>query len=340
MKVFHIFDMNLIVEIQNYLKQKWCSPRDTLHVSKVPKVLREPAIFTGYRPVNRSWRYYFFSLFRVHNETFNVWSHLVGILAIFLLLWNLSDTYGFTRNKHIWPVLTFGVCAIITSMLSSVAHLFHSKSTDVHYTMFLLDYIGVTFYSYGTGVIAMYACSTKTFYDNWSQHYLPALVIACWLSYIVLCVAKCLYGENPFNLSRKLLQLGGIFILSVLLIAPLFDRYMACFMQRSCSISSLHHISICILLFALQAFFFGSHFPEKLFPGKCDILGQGHQIFHILSTITQATQIQAVIVDMESGHSDHTDPVLSQLFVYGILLMALSLLTFLYARRFRLSRTF
>lgn len=331
--VFQVIDMNVLAELQNCLKDIWWTPSDTLHVSKVPKALREPAIFTGYRPVNRSWLYYLLSLFRVHNETLNVWSHLAGIFAILFVLWNVSDSYGFT-NKHLWPALTFGVCAIITSIFSTVAHLLHSKSTNIHYTMFLLDYIGVTFYAYGTGVIAMYSCSTKRFYDAWSQHYLLTLVIACWLSYIVLCIAKCLYGENPFNLSRKVLQLGAIFILSVLLIAPLCERYVTCLMQSSCSIASLHHITICLILFGSQAFFFGSHFPEKMFPGKCDILGQGHQIFHILSTVTQATQIRAVIMDIQSGHSNHTDPVMSRFFSYGVLLMALSLLTFFYARRF------
>uniref|UniRef100_A0A8W8I9E2 Uncharacterized protein n=2 Tax=Magallana gigas TaxID=29159 RepID=A0A8W8I9E2_MAGGI len=334
MKVLAISEMNVLAELQNCLRDKWRGPSDTLHFTKVPKVLREPAIFTGYRPVNRSWNYYLLSLFRIHNETFNIWSHLVGIITIFLVLLNLSDTYGSTTNKHLWPVMTFGTCAIITSLLSTVAHLFHSKSANVHYTMFLLDYIGVTFYSYGSGVLSMYACSTKAFYEAWSQHYLPTLVVACWFSYIVLCLAKCLYGENPFNISRKLLQIGSVLILSIWLIAPLFDRYITCYMQKSCSLSSLHHITVCILLFGSQAFFFGSHLPEKLFPGKCDILGQGHQIFHILSTLTQITQIRAVIIDMESGHSDHTDPVLSHLFFYGVLLMSLSLVTFLFARKF------
>lgn len=332
--VLAISEMNVLAELQNCLRDKWRGPSDTLHFTKVPKVLREPAIFTGYRPVNRSWNYYLLSLFRIHNETFNIWSHLVGIITIFLVLLNLSDTYGSTTNKHLWPVMTFGTCAIITSLLSTVAHLFHSKSANVHYTMFLLDYIGVTFYSYGSGVLSMYACSTKAFYEAWSQHYLPTLVVACWFSYIVLCLAKCLYGENPFNISRKLLQIGSVLILSIWLIAPLFDRYITCYMQKSCSLSSLHHITVCILLFGSQAFFFGSHLPEKLFPGKCDILGQGHQIFHILSTLTQITQIRAVIIDMESGHSDHTDPVLSHLFFYGVLLMSLSLVTFLFARKF------
>nr|XP_022331480.1 membrane progestin receptor beta-like [Crassostrea virginica] len=334
MKVFAIFEMNVLAELQTSLKDRWCSPSDTLHASKIPKALREPAIITGYRPVNRSWNYYLFSMFRLHNETFNVWSHLVGIVAIILVLLNLSDTYGFSGNKHLWPALTFGICAIITNLFSTVAHLFHSKSTTVHYTMFLLDYIGVTFYAFGSGVLAMYACSTKTFYEAWSQYYLSTLVIACWFSYIVLCFAKCIYGEDPFNKSKKRLQVGSVVILSVWLIAPLFERYKTCFMQNGCSFSSLNHITICILLFGLQAFFFGSHLPEKMFPGKCDILGQGHQIFHILSNLTQVTQIRAVVMDMRSGHSDHTDPAFSELLFYGVLLMALSISTFLLARKF------
>ncbi|CAM4952820.1 unnamed protein product, partial [Rotaria socialis] len=46
----------------------------------VPLVLTEPFILRGYRSTHQPWSYYWKSLFHKHNETINVWSHLIGIL--------------------------------------------------------------------------------------------------------------------------------------------------------------------------------------------------------------------------------------------------------------------
>ncbi|CAM4959066.1 unnamed protein product, partial [Rotaria socialis] len=46
----------------------------------VPPILIEPFILRGYRSTHQPWSYYWKSLFHKHNETINVWSHLIGIL--------------------------------------------------------------------------------------------------------------------------------------------------------------------------------------------------------------------------------------------------------------------
>lgn len=54
----------------------------------VPPLFRERFIRAGYRPVGLSWRCYVLSLFQIHNETLNVWSHLlaaVGVVMRFLV---------------------------------------------------------------------------------------------------------------------------------------------------------------------------------------------------------------------------------------------------------------
>lgn len=48
----------------------------------VPSLFRERFILSGYRPVGQSWRCYVLSLFQVHNETLNVWSHLLAAVCV------------------------------------------------------------------------------------------------------------------------------------------------------------------------------------------------------------------------------------------------------------------
>ena len=61
-------------------------------------------------------------------------------------------------------------------------------------------------------------------------------------------------------------------------------------------------------MFILCAFFFGSHFPEILFPGKCDIIGSGHHILHVLINILQILQLRAMKIDFQTSSVEHTDP--------------------------------
>jgi hypothetical protein len=88
------------------------------------------------------------------------------------------------------------------------------------------------------------------------------------------------------------------------------------------------------ILFVLQAFFFASHLPEKLFPGKFDILGQGHQIFHVLSTVCQCAQFHAIYHEIETGHASHGNPDLPHLVFSTLVLIAVKLVSFQFMRRF------
>lgn len=48
----------------------------------VPCLFRERFILSGYRAVGLPWRCYVLSLFQVHNETLNTWSHLLAAVCV------------------------------------------------------------------------------------------------------------------------------------------------------------------------------------------------------------------------------------------------------------------
>lgn len=54
----------------------------TVRDADVPPLFREQFIRSGYRPVGLSWRCYVLSLFQIHNETLNVWSHLLAAVCV------------------------------------------------------------------------------------------------------------------------------------------------------------------------------------------------------------------------------------------------------------------
>mgnify|MGYP006891257480 CR=1 FL=1 len=52
------------------------------HIDELPKKFHDNEyIKTGYRLHHKGWKEVFFTMFKCHNETFNVWSHFIGKLC-------------------------------------------------------------------------------------------------------------------------------------------------------------------------------------------------------------------------------------------------------------------
>ena len=280
----------------------------TLNRGDIPVELRGPAIVNRYRALNQPWIYYLKSLFHIHNETVNVWTHLVGFVAIWVTLEESTKDFNLWTDKHSWPLLLVGTTSLFLCFASTLAHLLHSRSVYSHYTIFMFDYAGVSLYSYGCGIQTFYGSSDKKMYELLDGIYLPVHTIMTLINFFVLCSAKICYGQNPNNKNRQILCISTIGMQCIFGSITCIPRYYNCYYDDACYLSSLNHLTILWIIFIFCAVFFGSHYPERLFPGKCDVLGQGHQIFHVLITLNQILQLRAMKIDVQTGAVDHTDP--------------------------------
>ena len=99
----------------------------TLSDDAVPTIFREPFIRFGYRPPYQPWFYYLRSLFHMHNETINVWSHLVAALLFTARAYDIVLSEDVFADPRGWALLAFAIGAIAYAMLSCLAHLFQSR---------------------------------------------------------------------------------------------------------------------------------------------------------------------------------------------------------------------
>ena len=65
-----------VFETLQYISKHSCWK--TIHISKVPKWMRHEFVLSGYRPKMSSYTKALFSIFRLHNQSGNIWSHLIG----------------------------------------------------------------------------------------------------------------------------------------------------------------------------------------------------------------------------------------------------------------------
>lgn len=260
----HELDANV-----NKLHQEQAAPskHPTLHAEEVDFVFREPFILTGYRLPNQSWRYYFASVFWLHNETVNVWTHAIGCVFVlaraFALGWQL-DSF---RDSRSWPVVGFALGCCLNNLLSSSAHLLHSKSPRHHYVLYIMDYAGITFYGLANGIGAMYSCSHPLNFSQMETFFLPVVVILCWLSFLACVLARLRY-KGHVEIERKLIMVSVFGILAVFVSWPMVGRYTDCLRDEDCSLGSLNHITVVYVFFVLDGVLYAAHAPERWWPGR------------------------------------------------------------------------
>lgn len=305
----------------------------TLECNQVPKLFREPGLTSGYRKPNQPFHYYLISLFQLHNETFNVWTHILGFFVVWITMAEYHEILDFWTNKHSWAMLVLGVCVLIASFVSSCVHLFHSKSENWHYNAFLIDYIGAVLYAYGSGVMAFYVSSDRQMYFMIESFYFPVLWFYSLFNFACLSYAKLSFGHDICSRKRKYIMVGAMAGNAILLTVPMGPRYIKCLLETECPISSLNHLTVVYLLFGLQAFFFASHFPEVMIPGKIDIFGHSHQIFHVFSTICQCAQFNCIYKDIRSGNALHGNPDLPHLVFSTVMLIICQMVVLVVLRR-------
>lgn len=268
----------------------------------VPLVFHEPHMERGFRVLGQPWTYYFWSIFQLHNETVNVWTHLLAFILMAAKMISFSSQIDFINDPYTWPLLSGLFCGMALYACSSGAHCLQSRSELVHYTAFMFDYAGIGLYGLGSVIMHLEYCSEKKFYDSVQSFFVPLGCLLAFLICFCCSISKTIY-KRPYPFIRKIWQIvpvGGIYLL---LISPIVHRLFRCYaFDYECNDSISYHVQQ-MIWFASSGFFFTCEFPQKLKPGLCDHFFHSHQIFHISIMICTLKQMDAVFIDFQTRTS-------------------------------------
>lgn len=264
----------------------------TVRASEVPHYFRERYVFTGYRPLHQNWRYYLLSMFERHNETVNIWTHLLAFLVFLWKLLQLWATVDFLTDPHSWPLLLLILSSLTYTACSVAAHLLAGKSELCHYAFFFLDYVGVSQYQYGSAVVHFYYAVDQDLHTQLRGVFMPVAVVFSCLS----CLGCC-YGKYCNHFQPTLLHKAGQLVPSALAflwdIIPIARRLMV---PAGPDPAAVYHRSQ-VALSLSTTFFFAVPALERCFPGSCDFVGQSHQLFHVCVFGFTLSQIQSAHLD-------------------------------------------
>ncbi len=117
-------------------------------------------IRSGYRAESKSYWRSFASLFYVHNEFVNIWTHLIGAVVFPLIgIWLhnvIAPRYASASNPDILVFSCFFGGALLCLGMSATFHATMNHSEDVAKWGNKLDYSGIVFLIVGSYVPALY----------------------------------------------------------------------------------------------------------------------------------------------------------------------------------------
>ncbi|VDL99614.1 unnamed protein product [Schistocephalus solidus] len=277
----------------------------------------------GYRPPS-SWKQCMSSLFYLHNESFNAWTHIVPI-PIFLYIF-LSEIF-FGKPNIALSVYLFSVLCFL--MGSSFAHTFCCQTSLSKDAFFIVDYIGLGIFSHGSGIAYVTFAMPLEFH---SLNCFPVTSPA-----ILLTALSCVLSMwGVFHFFRHILRLASFAVPGLLISIPVLFKVYSCYVPRQypngyCESSvfwSLQMLSCCAAVV-----FYLSRIPERFYPGKFDVIGHSHNFFHIFSLFGLYYQYQAILLDKRFHSSLSHVPSLHVVPIISILLLCLmSFYTIFYFR--------
>ncbi|KAK5972422.1 hypothetical protein GCK32_016799 [Trichostrongylus colubriformis] len=150
----------------------------------------------------------------------------------------------------------------------------HSRSPHDHIFWFLVDFAGIALFGCSIG-LQRYSCGSDMSLIG-HMAYLPSLMlIVLVLQFLSSCYLFVSQPEWPWRLE---LRMATCFLLAIWVYVPLVDRYLS---ENSAADSSLVLHTNAFNWLMVSGVFMGAKVPERFAPGKFDIFGYGHQLFHL-----------------------------------------------------------
>ncbi|KZZ95691.1 Hly-III-related protein [Ascosphaera apis ARSEF 7405] len=256
-------------------------------------------IRSGYRPMSNSVKGSFRSLLYLHNETVNIYSHLLPSLLIvpssFIIINALRSRYESASQADVIAFSCFFIGAAVCLALSATYHTLSNHSPRVARIGNALDYLGIVGLITGSFVPSVYyafychphlqmmywvmicsigvGCATVSVFNRFRSPEWRPFRAAMFVSMGLSAIFPVIHGLLIFGIGQMKLQIG------------------------------LHWLLLQGFLYILGAYLYAIRVPEKWYPGRFDLLGSSHQIFHVLVVLAAMSHLTGLFQAFDYRHS-------------------------------------
>jgi adiponectin receptor len=239
-------------------------------------------LITGYRKMPiMNWLRCIQSAFTLHNDTVNIWTHLIPGLYFLYLAYDAHEQmlswHAPFQDRVVY--VFFALCCAVTMLVSSVYHIFRPHSEGVYHYCLMCDLRGIILLLCGGNTMSI-SVTLK-----WFPRLRSFLQIVNMLSFgslmlwIPTCVKNRLGKQRSIYFALYAILAGLSWVLRHIYIV---------FFYKEFELASLEHLFNLSMTYGVMAFglvMFSIKFPERSFPKKFDLFGASHQIFHVFVVI-------------------------------------------------------
>jgi len=251
------------------------------HFEKLPAFLKDNNfLHFGHRPELGNFAACFRSIFRIHTETGNIWTHLIGFIA-FVIVTIVFYVKPLCDNCHKdielndkLIFLTFFIGAILCLACSTLFHTVSCHSKQISTIFSRLDYAGIALLIVGSTIPWLYYGFYCQFYTKLT--YIIAISVLGLLTLLLLTLER--FDQPEYRTFRALVFVG----LGLVSALPIIHFLIMNGVSESIRQGSLVKLVTMGGLYIFGAFLYAARIPERWLPGKCDIWFQSHQLFHVL----------------------------------------------------------
>lgn len=261
------------------IKRFWEARWKATNFEYLPEWLQDNEYLrTGHRPPLPSFSSCFKSIFALHTETGNIWTHMYGCVAfIGVAFWFLSRSSTQVQYMEKLIFSTYFLGAILCLGMSFIFHTVACHSDSVGKLFSKLDYTGITMLIVGSFIPWLY----YAFYCRPQ----PMVIYITMISVLgLLAMIVSLWDKFAQPKYRSLR--AGIFIAMGL--SAVFPAAHLMFVD---GLAFMYKKASLVWMLSMGAMYIGgatiyaTRIPERWFPGRCDLWFQSHQLFHTFVVI-------------------------------------------------------
>ncbi|KAF2019241.1 mPR-like GPCR protein [Aaosphaeria arxii CBS 175.79] len=255
-----------------------------------------------YRTVSGSYIESLKSIFYLHNQTGNIYSHLIGAVISLVYAFYVGGTI---LNRYptadVYDLLAFGVflgSAFICFGLSASFHIFGNHSNEVYHTWLMFDLYGIFVLIVGT----VYSGTYYGFYcepQYWRTYSVGIAVVVC------ACATLC--SIPRFRAPQWRWARASVFTaIGWLGALPMTHAAQSWGIEQAHKQMGWWYLILEGLSYGSGAALYAVRFPERLRPGLFDIWGSSHQLFHVLTVCAAACHLIGLLKAFDYNHDPLT----------------------------------
>jgi adiponectin receptor len=231
-------------------------------------------------------------------ETVNIYTHLIGALiaalSSILLYATLSPRYLTASREDVHVFASYFAGAVACLGMSATYHTIQNHSHEVAVWGNKLDYLGIVFLIWGSFIPVLYYAFTSE----------PELRRTYWAMITTLAAGTSVACVHPSFRTPALRPFRALMfvLMGLSAVFPVLHGIRLYGVEHLRKSIGLDWVLLEGALYITGAGIYAARIPEKWAPGKYDIWGSSHQIFHVLVVLAAASHCVGLVKAFDYAH--------------------------------------